>query len=325
MPLKLKDIIEPIVDDFKLFQVEFRDALRSEVRLVNTMVKYIVRNRGKHLRPILTILSARVSGGMNMDSIRAASLVEILHIATLVHDDVVDDSDLRHKWPSIRRVFNNKKAVLIGDYFLAKALSRIVSLKNFKALESLSQTAERLSSGEILQLEKALLGGMTEEIYYTMVRDKTASLFGTACELGAITVSENESDWKQMREFGENLGIAFQIKDDLFDLLGKRESVGKPVAFDVKRNLRTLPVIYALKQQSPREGRAFLRALQSQASRGELKSLRRTIEDSGGSAYAQERLDHYGRQAILALKSYPESPYKAALGNVVEYNTQRTW
>ncbi|GAI83167.1 unnamed protein product, partial [marine sediment metagenome] len=140
---------------------------------------------------------------------------EILHIATLVHDDVVDESDLRRSWPSLRRVFNNKKAVLIGDYFLAKALSNVIGLHNFRALEVLSSTAERLSSGEILQLEKALLGGMTEEVYYQMVGDKTASLFGSACELGAITASEDTTKWEALRQYGENLGIAFQIKDDL--------------------------------------------------------------------------------------------------------------
>ena len=325
MPLRLRDIVEPILDDFKLFQTEFRNALKSEVRLVNTMVRYILRNRGKHLRPILTILSARISGGVTMDSIRAASLVEILHIATLVHDDVVDESDLRRRWPSIRRMFNNKKAVLIGDYFLAKALTNIISLRNFTALEALSKTAERLSSGEILQLEKALLGGMTEEIYYTMVRDKTASLFGTACELGAITASDDETLWQHLRNYGENLGIAFQIKDDLFDLLGKVDTVGKPVAFDVKRNLRTLPLIYALKQQPPGRSRAYLQALKSHARRGQLDELLRAIEDSGGMTYAQERMHYFSRKAIDDISSFPDSPYKSAMTNMVHFNTQRSW
>lgn len=325
MQLRLRDIIEPILDDFKLFQTEFRNALKSEVRLVNTMVRYILHNRGKHLRPVLTILSARITGGMNMDSIRAASLVEILHIATLIHDDVVDDSDVRRRWPSIRRMFNNKKAVLIGDYFLAKALTNIISLKNFRALEALSQTAERLSSGEILQLEKALLGGMTEEVYYNMVRDKTASLFGTACELGAMTASEDESDWLRLRNYGENLGIAFQIKDDLFDLLGKKDTVGKPVAFDVKRNLRTLPLLYAMKQQTPREKRIFMRTLKLHAHRGDLEQLRQTVTDSGGLDYAEERMRYFSQQAVAELEAFPDSVYKTALSNAVEFNTQRSW
>ena len=325
MQVRLSDIVAPIVDDLKLFQQEFENALKSEVRLVNTMVRYVLRNRGKHLRPILTILSARVVGQPNLHSLKAAALVEILHIATLIHDDVVDDSDLRRNWPSIRRVFNNKKAVLIGDYFLSKALSNMIGLKNFRALEVLSQTAERLSSGEILQLEKALVGGMTEEIYYRMVRDKTASLFATACELGAITVSEERADSDALREFGENRGIAFQIKDDLFDLVGDQSTVGKPVAFDVKRNVRTLPLIYTLKQLTPAERRIYLRSLKGHARHGRIAQLKREIVERGGLDYARERIGHFGQAALRSLARFPDSKYKDALINVVSFNLQRSW
>lgn len=324
MKVTLSQIAAPILEDLKLFQREFENALKSEVRLVNTMVRYILHNRGKHLRPILTILSARLCGQANLDSFRAASLVEILHIATLVHDDVVDESDLRRSWPSIRRVFNNKKAVLIGDYFLSKALSNMVGLRNFRALEALSETAERLSSGEILQLEKALLGGMTEEIYYRMIRDKTASLFATACELGAITTSDKEQDWKMLREYGENLGIAFQIKDDLFDLVGDSGAVGKPVAFDVKKNMRTLPLIYTLKQLEPSEKRKYLQVLKSHARKGELTKLRAAIEDAGGIEYAEERLQHYSSLSVASLANFSASKYKNALVDVVRFNAQRS-
>ncbi|MEE9464034.1 MAG: polyprenyl synthetase family protein [Candidatus Neomarinimicrobiota bacterium] len=324
MQVRLSDIVAPILDDLKLFQNEFENALRSEVRLVNTMVRYILRSRGKNLRPILTILSAHLVGQPNINSLKAAALVEIIHIATLIHDDVVDDSDLRRHWPSIRRAFNNKKAVLIGDYFLAKALSNMIELKDFNALGKLSQTAERLSSGEILQMEKALVGGMTEEVYYRMVRDKTASLFATACELGAITVSQNAADGEALREYGENLGIAFQIKDDLFDLVGTK-SVGKPVAFDVKRNLRTLPLIYTLKQLPRLERRRFLMVLKSHARGGKLTQLRNAIEEHGGLEYARERIVHFGQAALQAIDSFPASEYKTALSNVVRFNLQRSW
>ncbi|UCH09478.1 MAG: polyprenyl synthetase family protein [Fidelibacterota bacterium] len=324
MKVRLSDIVAPIVDDLKLFQQEFENALRSEVRLVNTMVRYVLHRRGKHIRPILTILSARLCGQANMNSLKAATLVEILHIATLVHDDVVDESDLRRNWPSLRRVFNNKKAVLMGDYFLAKSLSNMIGLRNFKALEVLSDTAERLSSGEILQMEKALLGGMTEEVYYRMVQDKTASLFGTACELGAITASDDAAKWELLRQYGENLGIAFQIKDDLFDLVGDTASVGKPVAFDVKKNIRTLPLIYALKQLEPSDRRQYLRMLKSRARRGKMVELRNAIEEGGGIEYAEERIQHFSEAAITALAAFPESEYKAALINVVHFNTQRS-
>ena len=324
MQVRLSDIIAPIIDDFKLFQVEFEQALRSEVRLINTMVRFVMRNRGKHIRPILTILSARLCGQANMNSFKAASLVEILHIATLVHDDVVDDSDLRRSWPSLRRIFNNKKAVLVGDYFLAKALSSMIGLRDFRALELLSTAAERLSSGEILQLEKALLGGMTEEVYYQMVKDKTGSLFETACELGAITTTDDESQRQALRTYGENLGIAFQIQDDLFDVVGNRREVGKPVIFDVKRNLRTLPLIYALKQLEPNEHRQYLRILKSHARRGKIASLRGVIEEGGGIAYAQQRRQHYSDKAIQALEPFPASPYKSALIDVLHFNARRT-
>lgn len=325
MKVQLSQIVAPIVEDLLIFQKEFEHALRSEVRMVNTMVRYILRSRGKHIRPILTILSAHLCGQANLDSMRAASLVELLHIATLIHDDVVDESDLRRSWPSIRRVFNNKKAVLLGDYFLSKALSYMIRLRDFRALEVLAKTAEQLSSGEILQLERALLGGMTEKIYYQMVRGKTASLFGTACELGAITATDDAAQWKNLRRYGENLGIAFQIKDDLFDLVGNKTSVGKPVAFDVKKNLRTLPLLYALKQLEPHERRRYLRVLKSHGRRGELSKLRRIIEASGGIEYAEDRIEHFSQAALVALEPFPESDYKASLVNVVHFNAQRSW
>ena len=325
MKIHLSDIVAPILDDLKQFHYEFELALKSEVRLVNTMVKYILKNRGKNIRPILTILSARVSGQPNLDSLRAAALVEILHIATLVHDDVVDESDLRRNWPSIRRVFNIKKAVLIGDYFLSKALSNMIGLRNFTALEVLSKTAERLSGGEILQLEKSLLGGMTEDIYYQMVRDKTASLFGTACELGAITTTSDKSSWSNFRDYGENLGVAFQIKDDMFDLVGSSRAIGKPVEIDVKKNLRTLPLIYALKQLDDADQRRYLRLIKRQSRRGEIGKLRRLIEDAGGLVYAEEKIEQFSQAAIDAIANFPDSEYKTSLINTVRFNQQRTW
>ena len=324
MQVHLSDIVAPILDDIKLFQLEFEQALRSEVRLINTMVRYVLRNRGKRIRPILTILSARLCGQANLNSFRAAALVVMMHIATLVHDDVVDDSDLRRSWPSLRRVFNNRKAVLVGDYFLAKALSNMIILRDFRALDLLSRTAERLSSGEILQMEKALLGGMNEEIYYRMVRDKTASLFEIACELGAITATSDEEQRRALAQYGVNLGIAFQIQDDLFDLLGNKRLVGKPVAFDVKKNLRTLPLIYALKQLSPGDRRQYLRMLKSHSRRGNRAQLRAVIEEGGGIEYARQRMEHYSDEALVALEPFPDSEYKSALIKVLHFNAHRS-
>lgn len=324
MQIQLSDIVAPILDDIKLFQQEFEQALRSEVRLINTMVRYVLRNRGKRIRPILTILSARLCGQANLNSLRAAALVEIMHIATLVHDDVIDDSDLRRSWPSLRRVFNNRKAVLVGDYFLAKALSNMIRLRDFRALDLLSKAAERLSSGEILQMEKALLGGMNEEVYYQMVRDKTASLFEIACELGAITATGDDGQRRALAQYGVNLGIAFQIQDDLFDLVGHKRLVGKPVAFDVKKNLRTLPLIYSLKQLNPSERRQYLRMLKSHSRRGNRAQLRAAIEEGGGIEYARQRMEHYSNAALGALEPFPDSEYKLALINVLHFNAHRS-
>ena len=187
----LKDITDPISEDIKLFETEFKQALRSEVKLVNTVANYILRNKGKHIRPVLTILSARVCGEPSLNSYKSAAMIELLHIATLIHDDVVDDATTRRGFPSINRIWKNKVAVLMGDYILSKALINLVGIKDFEALDLISQTAEKLSSGEILQIEKSLTRSMTEKVYYDMINKKTASLISTSCELGAITSSGN--------------------------------------------------------------------------------------------------------------------------------------
>ena len=185
----LKQITVPIIDDIKKFQQEFENALKSEVRLINSISKYMIRNRGKNIRPILTILSARLCGKPTLNSYRAAAMMELLHIATLIHDDVVDDGTLRRGKLSINRIWKNKVSVLMGDFILSKALINMIGIKDFIALEQISATAEKLSSGEILQIEKSITGTITEEVYFDMISQKTASLIATSCELGAITTS----------------------------------------------------------------------------------------------------------------------------------------
>ena len=241
----LKQITAPILDDIKIFQQEFENALKSEVRLINSITKYMIRNRGKNIRPILTILSARLCGEPTLNSYRAAAMMELLHIATLIHDDVVDDATMRRGNPSINQVWKNKISVLMGDFILSKALINMIGIKDFDALEQISKTAEKLSAGEILQIEKSITKSMTEDVYFDIINQKTASLIATSCELGAITTSKTDQDRKATFNFGQNLGMAFQIKDDLFDLLGKESDTGKNSGGDVKRNLMTLPLIYS--------------------------------------------------------------------------------
>ena len=205
----LQHITEPIFDDIKLFEQEFRNALRSEVRLINIIGKYILRHKGKHIRPVLTILASRVCGQPTLNSYRAAALIEMLHIATLIHDDVVDEAEKRRGFLPINRIWKNKIAVLMGDFMLSKALINMVGLRDFSALQLIADTAEKLSAGEILQIEKSLTKSMTKKVYYEMIYQKTASLVSTSCELGAITSTGQERDRKSMMTYGIKLGMAF--------------------------------------------------------------------------------------------------------------------
>ena len=209
------------------------------------------------MRPRLCLLAAKICGNITPLTYKGASLIETIHVATLIHDDVVDESDLRRGWPSINRIWKNKIAILVGDFMFSKALSNMIKLKNFNALEILSKTAERLSQGEILQIEKALSKDINEELYYKMVSDKTASLFSAACEIGAITADADENEQKAMAKFGEKLGIAFQIRDDLFDIMGKIDDIGKPIGFDVKKNMLTLPLIHIFESVDKKEKNNF--------------------------------------------------------------------
>ena len=320
----LKQITAPILDDIKIFQQEFENALKSEVRLINSISKFMIRNKGKNIRPILTILSARLCGKPTLNSYRAAAMMELLHIATLIHDDVVDEATMRRGKPSVNQVWKNKIAVLMGDFILSKALINMVGIKDFDALEQISNTAEKLSAGEILQLEKSISKSMTEAVYFEMINQKTASLIATSCELGAITTTKDEKDRKATFDFGDNLGMAFQIKDDLFDLLGSERDTGKSGAGDVKRNMVTLPLVYSYSHLS-KSGNRRLKNLMGKKNktRKVLSDIRNTIEDAGGFEYARNKLDEFSNKAVDAISFYPESPVKKSLYDLVAFNAVR--
>jgi len=320
----LKEISVSIKDDLNRFDTEFNSALQSDVKLINTVSKYIIQRRGKRFRPILTILSAHICGKPTENTYRAAAVMELLHIATLIHDDIVDDAEYRRGWPSLNRVWKTKIPLLMGDYVLSKSLIYMVKMKNFKVLDSIGRTAEDLSSGELLQVEKSINKHMSEDVYYKMIEKKTASLIATACELGAITTSEDETDHKALKEFGTNLGLAFQIKDDLFDLLGNQSETGKDLAQDVISNMITLPVIHVLKsadKQTARRIKSLLRKVKkSKKVTGELKDI---IESSGGFDYAKSKILEFSEKALVALSEYPDTIYKQKLVNLVNYNGNR--
>ena len=320
----LKHITSSISQDLILFKEEFDKALKSDVTLINTISKYMIRNRGKNIRPILTILSARMCGEPSQNTYRAAAMMELLHVATLIHDDVVDDATMRRGKPSLNRVWKNKISILMGDFILSKALINMVGIKDFDALAKISNTAEKLSAGEILQLEKSITRSMTEDVYFDMISQKTASLIATSCELGAITTKKTDENRKATHDFGENLGMAFQIKDDLFDIVGSEYDTGKDSGSDVKKNMMTLPLIYSSTHMDRSNKRKLKKLLNvKKKNKSVLKDIQILIEQTGGIDYANKKLDEYSNRALDALSIYPESEYKMSLVNLVSFNKSR--
>ena len=317
------NIFSIIQDDIDKFREYYKETLTSSVKLINTVIQYISKRKGKQIRPILTLLGSRLCGEPNKNTYRSAALVEILHVATLIHDDVVDDAHLRRGIPSVNRIWKNKISLLVGDYMFSKALSNMIAINNFDALHSLSITAERLSQGEILQIERAIKKEMSEEIYFKMVSDKTASLFSTACELGAITTSEDSAKRLAMKNFGEKLGIAFQIKDDLFDILGNIENLGKPTGFDVKKNMLTLPLIHLFSKMNIKEKNIYKRKLKRYGRKNDYNSIRNMIKSNGGIQYSEDYIRRISNEAKQELEIFPESNYKQALISVLDFNIIR--
>jgi octaprenyl-diphosphate synthase len=322
--VSLKEIYSPIKADLAAYEVEFRKLLKSNVFIIDKVVQYIIANKGKRLRPMLVILTSRLHNGKTLDSrnLKAAAIMELFHTATLVHDDVVDGSHQRRGMPSINSIWKNKVSVLMGDYLFSKALLAMLSLKSLRAYEIISETAERMAQGELLGVERSKDFWMDEEVYFQLIADKTASLLAAACQLGAVSSSENEEDIVAMREFGENLGIAFQIRDDLLDMLGVEKNTGKPLGNDIRENKVTLPMLYALKQAERREARRIIRLIR----RRDKKDLQPIIDFAkthGGVTYSMDVANKYSAKALKALERYPESEYKTSLISLVKYITTR--
>lgn len=319
----LARILKPFSRELNEFQKTFDQALKSDVKLINTVGRYMIKRRGKRIRPALTILAAKLCGEVSESTYKSAAMIEMLHIATLIHDDVVDEASIRRGWPSINRVWKNKISVLMGDYVLSQSLINMVKMRNFEILEVISETAEKLSSGEMLQIEKNLSKKMNEDTYYKMISRKTGSLISSACELGAITSSGKPEDREAMRIFGDNLGIAFQVKDDILDLVGNESETGKETGADIKKNLMTLPIIYAL-TNAPKSNLAIKRILRTKKkTSSQIEDLNRLISVAGGFDYAFEQMKQFSFTALEVLKQYQESPARSALQQLVEFNLDR--
>ncbi|MEE9186820.1 MAG: polyprenyl synthetase family protein [Bacteroidota bacterium] len=320
----LKTITRPIKRELQTFQSYYKKSMRSRVALVDIVARYVAKQKGKRIRPILVLLSASVTEKINERTYRAAVLVEFLHTATLIHDDVVDDADTRRGLASVNAIWKNKVSVLMGDYLLARGLLLSLDHDDFQFLKIVSTAVKRMSEGEILQIQKSRQLDIDEKTYFKIISDKTASLVSTCCELGAASVTESEEIRHRMREFGENIGIAFQIRDDLLDYIGRRSITGKPTGLDMTEKKLTLPLIHSLHNAPRSEARNMIRTIKNGKSKKELKMVVQFAQDYGGIEYAVGQARRYARLAAEQLESLPESPGKQALRDFVEFVVSRT-
>jgi octaprenyl-diphosphate synthase len=323
MPLRLEEIKRPIDSEMQLFEQKFRQSMQSSVPLLDRIMHYIVKRKGKQMRPMFVFLTAGLSGGITESTYRAASLIELLHTATLVHDDVVDDSNLRRGFFSINALWKNKIAVLVGDYLLSRGLLLSVDHEEFELLKIVSTAVRRMSEGELLQIEKARKLDITEDVYFDIIRAKTASLIASCCATGAASAGRDKEFIMTMHDFGEAIGIAFQIKDDLFDY-EQAEQTGKPRGIDIKEHKMTLPLIHAL-QVSERHDRKFIidTVKNHSADKQRVEKVIRMVLDSGGYAYAKKAMTEYQEKAFAFIGNHPEGPYKDSLINLVRFTTER--
>ncbi len=322
MTSPIHQIKEPIADELEKFEVHFRESMRSNVALLDKIMYYIVKRKGKQLRPMFVFLSAKLIGQVNDSTYVAASLVELLHTATLVHDDVVDDAHKRRGFFSINALWKNKIAVLVGDYLLSRGL--LVALDNgeYRQLQILSNAVKLMSEGELLQIEKARKMDIDEAIYYEIIRQKTASLIAASCSAGMASVSADQEYIEKMRSFGENVGIAFQIKDDLFDY-GEAD-IGKPRGIDIKEKKMTLPLIYALSKSTASEKKEIIQQIKRYSHRNEVvKNVIGFVNTKGGMDYAILKMEEYKEKALSILQEFPENKARLALEHLVNYVTQR--
>jgi len=321
--LTLDEIKKVIAEDMHLFENKFRQAMKSEVSLLDRIMHYIVKRKGKQMRPMFVFLTAGMNGQINESTHRGAALIELLHTATLVHDDVVDDSLYRRGFFSINALWKNKIAVLVGDYLLSKGLLLSVDHGDHHLLKIVSEAVKQMSEGELLQIEKARKLDIDEDTYFTIIKQKTASLIASCCACGVASVSKDEALIEQFRLFGEHIGIAFQINDDLLDF-ESNTITGKPGAIDIKERKLTLPVIHLLNKSSLLEKRKWINIIKKHNEKPEKVSLLLdAIKNSGGIEVAREQMKKHENAALQMLHDFPETEYKTSLIQLVQYTTLR--
>jgi octaprenyl-diphosphate synthase len=320
---QINNIKSPITQELDLFEIKFREAMKSNVPLLDTIMTYIVKRKGKQVRPMFVFLSAKLFNGINDSTYRAASLVELLHTATLVHDDVVDDSDERRGFFSVNALWKNKIAVLVGDYLLSKGLLLSVKNKDYHLLEIVSESVEAMSEGELLQIEKTRNLNLSEEVYYDIIRKKTASLIASCCAIGAASAGANAEQVEQMRLFGEKIGIAFQMKDDLLDY--GDSDIGKPTGIDLKEKKLTLPIIYTINNADSSTRNFIINTIKNHNNnKKKVAEVIKYVNEHDGINYTRNAMERYKNEALTLLANVSDSPYKENLKELVGYVIDRT-
>jgi octaprenyl-diphosphate synthase len=323
MGANISEVKSYLKDDLDKYKKTLVDVLSSNVFLIDNITKYIVKHKGKGLRPLLVILSAKLLSSPNEKTYLVATVVELLHSATLIHDDVVDEAIVRRGFPSINALWKNKISVLMGDYLLAKSLISATETGDIEIMSILADTAKRLSKGELLQIEKSRKLDITETEYFKMISDKTAALISACCELGAMTVSKQKEERETLRQYGENLGIAFQIKDDLLDYQGDQIVLGKPVGADLKEKKITLPLILSFKNSPEKEKKLILRLIKKGVTQKDINRIYEFIQNYGGLNSARDHVLSYAEKAKQTLAPLRDGPTKEKALSFVDYIINR--
>jgi octaprenyl-diphosphate synthase len=321
--IQLTEITQPIKSELQQFEELFKRSIKSKVGLVDLIAKYIIRQKGKKIRPLLVLLSAKVCGGITERSYRGAVLVELLHTATLVHDDVVDNADKRRGFWSVNKVFKNKVAVLMGDYLLSRGLLTAMEGKDYDFLEVITNTVKKMSEGELLQIQKTRKLDIDEETYFKIISDKTASLIETCCTIGALSTTQDKTMIDAMKEFGHCVGISFQIRDDILDYDGKFSLTGKPVGGDIKEKKITLPLIYSLNKVTDSEASYIKKIIKNGKRKENITEVIEFVKANKGTEYAITTAKTFSDKAKDSLKKLPDSPSKIALEALIDFVIER--
>lgn len=319
----LKEISNPIQIELEKFNEIFKSSMHSNVGLVDLVARYIIRQKGKKIRPLLVLLSAKLAGGITDRTYRGAVLVELLHTATLIHDDVVDNADKRRGMWSINALFKNKIAVLMGDYLLSRGLMIAVEGKDYDFLGVITDAVKRMSEGELLQIQKTRKLDIDEATYFKVISDKTASLLETCCAIGAMSVTKNNEQINALKNFGHNLGMSFQIRDDILDYEGKSSIIGKPIGGDIKEKKITLPLIYSLNKVSKSDAIKIKKIIKNGKNKSRVSDVIKFVQENNGIEYALSVSKKFSEQARESLNVFQDSQTKIALQTLIDFVTER--